>query len=79
MLGSGRAERSYDQVDAVDIGGPGLVRSGGGFEGGGFGLAGAAERMAIAAVLNAITSQVTSRPSSAHKGPHLAAQYGQCP
>jgi len=42
----------------VDIGGPGLVRSGGGFVGGGFGATGAVEGMAIAAVLNAVTTKV---------------------
>ena len=31
------AEVSYSQVEDVEIGGPGLVRSGGGFTGGGFG------------------------------------------
>jgi hypothetical protein len=51
-------ELAYDQVDALDVGGPGLVKSGGGFVGGGCSIAGAAEGMAIAAVLNAITSQV---------------------
>jgi hypothetical protein len=33
------------------------VKSGGGFIGGGFGAAGAVEGMAIAAVLNALTTQ----------------------
>jgi hypothetical protein len=52
------AEIAYADVQAVDIGGPGLVRSGGGFAGGGFGVAGAAEGMAVAAVLNAVTTKV---------------------
>ena len=47
----------YRNVEVVDIGGPGLVKSGGGFVGGGFGVAGAVEGMAIAAVLNALTTQ----------------------
>lgn len=47
----------YRDVEVVDIGGPGLVKSGGGFVGGGFGVAGAVEGMAIAAVLNALTTQ----------------------
>jgi hypothetical protein len=47
----------YRDVEGVDIGGPGLVKSGGGFVGGGFGVAGAVEGMAIAAVLNALTKQ----------------------
>ena len=47
----------YRDVEVVDIDGPGLVKSGGGFVGGGFGVAGAVEGMAIAAVLNALTTQ----------------------
>ena len=47
----------YRDVEVVDIGGPGLVKSGGGFVGGGFGVAGAVEGMAIAGVLNALTTQ----------------------
>ena len=47
----------YRDVEVVDIGGPGLIKSGGGFTGGGFGVAGAVEGMAIAAVLNALTTQ----------------------
>jgi hypothetical protein len=47
----------YRDVEVVDIGGPGLVKSGGGFVGGGFGIAGAVEGMTIAAVLNALTTQ----------------------
>ena len=43
----------------MEIGGPGLVRSGGGFTGGGFGLSGAVEGMAIAAVLNAMTTRTS--------------------
>jgi len=46
----------YRDVEAVDIGGPGLVKSGGGFSGG-FGVAGAVEGMAIATVLNVLTTQ----------------------
>jgi len=44
---------------SFEIGGPGLVRSGGGFSGGGFGLGGAIEGMAIAAVLNAMTTRTS--------------------
>ncbi len=53
------AEVPYSQVEDVEIGGPGLVRSGGGFTGGGFGLGGAVEGMAIAAVLNAMTTRTS--------------------
>lgn len=46
----------------VSLGGPGIVTSGGGFVGGGFGMKGAAEGMIAASVLNALTtsSQVNS-------------------
>ena len=53
------ADVPYSQVEDVEIGGPGLVRSGGGFTGGGFGLGGAVEGMAIAAVLNAMTTRTS--------------------
>lgn len=49
----------YDHADLLDIeiGGPGIVTSGGGFRGGGFGVVGAAEGAAIAGVLNAMTTK----------------------
>jgi hypothetical protein len=53
------AEVSYIQVEDVAIGGPGLVKTGGGFVGGGFGMGGAVEGMAIAAVLNALTTRTS--------------------
>ena len=53
------AEVPYSQVEDVEIGGPGMVRSGGGFTGGGFGLGGAIEGMAIAGVLNAMTTRTS--------------------
>jgi hypothetical protein len=49
----------YGAVEDVEIGGPGLVRTGGGFVGGGFGAAGAIEGMAIASVLNGLTSRTS--------------------
>jgi hypothetical protein len=52
------AKVPYSQVAAVEVGGPGLTKSGGGFVGGGFGVAGAVEGMAIASVLNALTTRV---------------------
>ena len=52
------AEVLYGQVEDVEIGGPGIVKSGGGFAGGGFGLA-AVEGMAIAAALNALTTRTS--------------------
>jgi hypothetical protein len=51
-------EVPYSEVVTVDVGGPGLTKTGGGFIGGGFGVAGAAEGMAVAAVLNALTTRV---------------------
>jgi hypothetical protein len=46
----------YPEISAFEIGGPGARRSGGGFAGGGFGVAGAAEGMLIAAALNMMTT-----------------------
>jgi len=53
------AEVPYSQVEDVEIGGPGLVKTGGRFVGGGFGLTGAVEGMAIAAVLNTLTTRTS--------------------
>ncbi|HUC26288.1 MAG TPA: SHOCT domain-containing protein [Streptosporangiaceae bacterium] len=55
----GLAVVPYSQVEDVEIGGPGLVRTGGGFVGGGFGVNGAIEGMAIASVLNALTARTS--------------------
>ena len=49
----------YVEIEDIEIGGPGLVRTGGGFVGGGFGVQGAVEGMAIAAVLNALTTRTS--------------------
>jgi hypothetical protein len=51
------ADAPYAEVEALDIGGPGLVQRGSGFAGGGFGLVGMAQGMAIAALLNALTTR----------------------
>jgi hypothetical protein len=48
---------SFSEVNAVEFSGPGKITRGGGFIGGGFGLKGAAEGMAIAAVLNSVTTK----------------------
>jgi Short C-terminal domain len=53
------AEVPYSQIEDVEIGGPGLVKTGGRFAGGGFGVTGAVEGMAIAAVLNALTTRTS--------------------
>jgi hypothetical protein len=53
------AEVLYSEVEDVEIGGPGLVKTGGGFVGGGFGMSGAIEGAAIAAVLNALTMRTS--------------------
>src|SRR5262249_16799941 len=47
----------YPEIVDFSITGPGTVTTGGGFIGGGFGVAGALEGMAVAAVLNALTSR----------------------
>ena len=49
----------YEEMHSLEIGGRGEVTSGGGFIGGGFGLGGAAKGMAIATVLNAITTSTS--------------------
>jgi hypothetical protein len=46
----------YRDVSALEIGGPGEVRSGGGFVGGGFGVAGVAGGMLLASALNMLTT-----------------------
>jgi Short C-terminal domain len=53
------ADVPYHQVEDVEIGGPGLVKTGGRFVGGGFGVGGAIEGMAIATVLNALTTRTS--------------------
>jgi hypothetical protein len=53
------AQVPYSEIEDVEIGGPGLVKTGGGFVGGGFGAKGAIEGMAIAAVLNALTTRTS--------------------
>jgi hypothetical protein len=49
----------YSEIEDVEIGGPGIVKTGGGFAGGGFGAAGAIEGMAIASILNGLTSRTS--------------------
>lgn len=47
----------YLELASIEVSGPGTLTSGGGFIGGGFGVEGALEGMAIAAVLNALTTK----------------------
>lgn len=47
----------YLEVQEISITGPGTITSGGGFVGGGFGVDGALQGMAIAMVLNRLTSK----------------------
>lgn len=47
----------YASQFAVELSGPGRFKTGGGFVGGGFGLVGATEGMAIAGLLNALTTR----------------------
>jgi hypothetical protein len=49
----------YSEIEDIEIGGPGLVRSGGSFFGGGFGVTGAVGGIALASVLNMLTSQTS--------------------
>jgi hypothetical protein len=53
------AELPYTEIEDVEIGGPGVVKTGGGFVGGGFGATAAVEGMAIAAILNALTTRTS--------------------
>ena len=48
---------AYDRVVDMEIGGPGVTKTGGGFIGAGFGLSGALEGMLVASVLNALTTK----------------------
>ena len=52
-----KATIHYLEVVDIQIAGPGKVSSGGGFIGGGFGVTGAIEGMAVAAILNGLTSK----------------------
>jgi Short C-terminal domain len=51
------AEIPYSEIVALEIGGPGERKTGGGFMGGGFGAEGAAEGMLIASALNMLTTR----------------------
>ena len=56
-MGTPVMRRSYAEIVALDFDGPGKVTMGGGFIGGGFGLLGAVEGMAIVLVLNSLTTR----------------------
>jgi len=47
----------YIEIVEISLSGPGLVTTGGGFIGGGFGIAGALKGIAIATILNALTTR----------------------
>jgi hypothetical protein len=49
----------YSEIEDIEIGGPGIVRTGGGFVGGGLGAIGAIEGMGIASILNGLTSRTS--------------------
>jgi hypothetical protein len=57
MVGAADARITYPEVVSIQIEGPGAVSRGGGFIGGGFGFEGALEGIAIASVLNALTTK----------------------
>lgn len=50
----------YETVTALELGGQGRRTTGGGFIGGGFGAEGIAEGMAVAGVLNTLTTRTTT-------------------
>lgn len=52
-------EVRYTDIEDIEIGGPGVVKRGGGYVGGGFSAVGALEGMAIAGVLNALTTRTS--------------------
>jgi hypothetical protein len=47
----------YSEINAIELGGPGMTTTGGGFLGGGFGVEGAVEGMLIASALNMVTTR----------------------
>ena len=49
----------YKDVQSLEIGGPGVQQTGGGFIGGGFGLEGAAAGMMVATALNLLSTRTT--------------------
>jgi hypothetical protein len=57
LTGSPVGAVPYVDVVALEIGGPGAKRTGGGFIGGGFGVEAAAEGMLVASALNMLTSR----------------------
>jgi hypothetical protein len=60
---------SYEEIEGIDVSGPGAYRDGRRFVGGGFGLAGAAEGMLIAVALNALIGTTTIESILRVKGP----------
>lgn len=58
ILGQRRSARfSYFELVDISISGPGKVTTGGGFVGGGFGVSGALEGIAVATILNVLTTK----------------------
>ena len=64
------AEVPYSEIEDFEIGGPGLVKTGGGFVGGGIGVSGAAQGMAVAAVLNGLTTRTSVKTVVRVQGTH---------
>jgi hypothetical protein len=54
-----RAIINYSEILTLEVDGPGAVTTGGGFAGGGFGIVGALEGMAVAGILNALTTKTS--------------------
>lgn len=55
----GLLELSFVELDSVLVSGPGAVTSGGGFVGGGFGVESAVEGIAVATLLNKLTTRTS--------------------
>ena len=56
-IGQSSVDIALSSIDTMGVGGPGVVKTGGGFIGGGFGLEGMAIGIATASVLNLLTSR----------------------
>ena len=57
ILGSGLTCLSWDAIAGLQIGGIGQFQTGGGFIGGGFGISGALKGIALASVMNSVTTR----------------------
>ena len=73
LYGRKRTARfTYFELVELTVAGPGTVTTGGGFVGGGFGVEGALEGMAVASILNAVTTKTKN-----HTFITLVANFGE--